>query len=429
MHGTQKPKAYQGDGNFILISYCSKDANQVYADITELQQRKINVWYDEDLLAGEIWHEEVEKQVQNDKCIGVVFYASQYFLSSTCIWKEVGMTKKMNKEFCVVMLTSQNNISEAGLAQVAECDLCNKMQDLIDEAWRNSKKTEKPMDKETRRMFEDMFDNERVYLGYSDSNRFSRIDNCFRKWNYYSQPEVFPLCNVKHNGHIEYLPSLLALTPFNFTFIVVSLRYKFVANSLNEEGKQPVLWRQYSWGEFRGREPIPAEGGIVVIIWECELAWIGAILEKRRTLAPASPLLINIQIENLSNAENIILDAKSQVKQWEYINKELKTNENELNDFFLVQTEDWSKRPLEPDINKTLCLKGNEPWRVLLSAKEYRDQLLASSSSYSQIIQWLFSQLPLSDDRCFEKERLHLESDSWLKENYDRLQFRMNKYS
>lgn len=242
--------------------------------------------------------------------------------------------------------------------------------------------------------------------------------------------EVFPICNVMHNGHIEYLPSLIAVTPFNYTLIAVSQKYKYVANLLNYESINSLVWKQYSLKEFRNIGQLPQNTGVVVCIYDTEMAWICEILERRRQIIPNVPLILNIQINELSTAERVSLEAKNFVEQWPALSNEIKNNREELKDYFIVQTKLHSMRPIEINPRDNSDLAGNEYWRVLISEKEYQEQLLLDMKNEHLLTQckWIFSQLPLSDDRYFITERLHLVSDGALVENFDRLLFRTKRY-
>ena len=422
------PQACHEDGNFIFVSYSHIDSDRVMADIRELQKRDVNIWYDEGLALGLTWNEDdVREHIEKDTCVGVVFYVSGNFLSSPSVWQEAEMVKNAGKNYCVVMLADAHTPN-------TERELYNMLDDQLYNTYTASKRAEDPqkrMSRNTLTMLMEMFDENRTYAAYSDPRRFDSLVECFERWGYYIQKERFPLCNVKHNGHIEYLPSLLAVTPFNFTFIMASLLQKHVANSLNKEGKQPKKWMQYSHREFFGATDVPQYNGIVVCFPSSELASICPVLTKRRQAAPMSPLIIDIQIENLDEAEHVIKEAKEQLRQWDSLSSEVREDQVEFDDFFVFQTGAQSSRARENPDQIASGLPGVESWRVLLSDKEYRDTLLkkAKQSDFSQAAYWLFSQLPISEDLCYKVERGVLLSDPALLQDHDRIKFRTEKHS
>jgi len=424
------PQAYHGDGNFIFVSYSHIDSDRVMADIRGLQIRDVNIWYDEGLALGLTWNEDdVKEHIKKDTCVGVVFYVSGNFLSSPSVWQEAEMVKNAEKNYCVVMLADAHTPN-------TEPELYKMLNNQLINTYTASDCAEDPqkgMSRNTFIMLMEMFDENRTYAAYSDPRRFDSLVECFERWGYHNQKEIFPLCNVKHNGHIEYLPSLLAITPFNFTFIMASLLQKHVDNSLNKEGKQPIKWMQYSHREFCGAEDVTQNTGIVVCFPRRELASICPVLTKRSQAASRSPLIIDIQIENLDEAEHVIEEAKEQLRQWDSLSSEVREDQYqvEFDDFFVFQTGAQSSRARENPDQIASGLPGVESWRVLLSDKEYRDTLLerAKQSDFSQAADWLFSQLPISEDLCYRDERDALLSDSALLQDHDRITFRTEKHS
>ena len=420
------PQACHEDGNFIFVSYSHIDSDRVMADIRELQIRDVNIWYDEGLALGRTWNEDdVKEHIKKDTCVGVVFYVSGNFLSSPSVWQEAEMVKNAGKNYCVVMLADAHTPN-------TERELFNMLEDQIYDTYKALRNNEKSMSVETKRMLEEMFDENRTFAAHSNPQRFDSLVEFFKRCGYYTPKEIFPLCNVKHNGHIEYLPSLLAVTPFNFTFIMASLLQKHVANSLNNEGKQPKKWMQYSHREFFGAKDVPQynDNGIVVCFPRSELASICPVLTKRRQAAPMSPLIIDIQIENLDEAEHVIKEAKEQLRQWDSLSSEVREDQVEFDDFFVFQTGAQSSRAREDPDQIASGLPGVESWRVLLSDKEYRDTLLkkAKQSDFSRAADWLFSQLPISEDLCYKVERGVLLSDPALLQDHDRIKFRTEKH-
>ena len=119
--------------------------------------------------------------------------------------------------------------------------------------------------------------------------------------------DIFPLCNVVHNGHIEFFPSLLSATPFNFTIIAISTEYKHVEESLNNEGKQQLTWRKYSRSMFYASDIDESDVGIVICIPEKDIPWICEILDIRRQKYNRLPLIINIQVLVLYWSTNILI--------------------------------------------------------------------------------------------------------------------------
>lgn len=418
------PKAYEGNGNYIVISYCHADGEKVAEDIRKLQSCGINVWYDEGLIAGKEWDEQVLQRIKKNTCIAVVFYVSDIYYGKEPFWKEAEMTMTTQKNFCVVMISDKE----------LEQNLFLQFRRNISGAESSTQISSRTAD-----ALRALFTETRIYIGYSDDRRFKKLIRCFKEWNYDNHPVVFPICNVKHNGHVEYLPSLLNATPFNYTFIAVSRTMYAVASSLNDLGKQKTRWVQFSLREFCGlaQDEMLRDVGIVVCAHESEITWICNLLDKRNSIAQKAPLLLVIQIEmNGSNNDNaadrsmsVIEKAKNQVRKWEKLNSEVKDNDVEMNDFFIVQTDECSNNPHIASTPKIFEReRGYAPYRTLISSKEYQDQLidLIEIPELERRVKWLFSQQPLSNDHVSDIDRNSLKSDNDLTEVYDRICFRVS---
>ena len=422
------PEVYHGDGPYVFISYSHKDARTVMSEIEMLQKKGINTWYDAGLALGETWDEaEVKRHIEKNNCIGVFFFASPSFLESKAVWKEVGMTKKAAKKYCIILVDTSVRCFDEPAEKVMN-ELFMDLASQIYDAWRNSRTSGTPMNSKTKIMLEDMFDEDRTYTSCYDPLHTDRLSECYKRWSYAFKIDIFPLCNVIHNGHIEFFPSLLAATPFNFTIIAISTEYRHIEESLNNEGKQLLKWRQYSLGMFRDADLCESGTGIVICIPEGDIPWICEILDIRRQKYNRLPLIINIQVLDLNDVEQIIHRVKSQMLQWDKLSADLKSDD--LNDLFVVQTTEQSSRPIESSLLNKVTIKGNEYWRVLISTKEYQDMLLSllRDPNKSNQAQWLFSQLPISDDKFFQNKRKILMSDGALVEQFDRELFRNKKY-
>ncbi len=76
---------------YIFISYCTHDYKSVYCDLVELYANKIPFCYDEALIHGENWDDQVKEKINNDDCVGILFYLSSNTVLSESIEKEIEM--------------------------------------------------------------------------------------------------------------------------------------------------------------------------------------------------------------------------------------------------------------------------------------------------------------------------------------------------
>ena len=78
---------------FLFISYSHADNEVVDSILEQLYEKGVNYWYDKELHAGKKWNEEVLEVLNDDKCIGVLFFCSKKFFTSGPCHQEINATK------------------------------------------------------------------------------------------------------------------------------------------------------------------------------------------------------------------------------------------------------------------------------------------------------------------------------------------------
>ena len=76
-------RAYSGDEPYIFVSYAHADAAAVYEQLAWLTGSGFNVWYDEGIIPGHSWPEELAQAIQNCS-VFVLFVTPQSALSEHC---------------------------------------------------------------------------------------------------------------------------------------------------------------------------------------------------------------------------------------------------------------------------------------------------------------------------------------------------------
>lgn len=106
-----KPKTYldrenkKKDTKYFFVSYSHKDAGTVYEKLSLLYDSGVNYWYDAEMRTGDLWDTEVKVVIENNNCIGCIFFFSINSLSSDAVYKEIKVVlNKMNttKSFVVI---------------------------------------------------------------------------------------------------------------------------------------------------------------------------------------------------------------------------------------------------------------------------------------------------------------------------------------
>jgi len=101
------PSLHKND-KYFFVCYSSTDFKSVYCDLIELYKNKIPFKYDERLKHGIGWQEQVEKEISNENCVGVVFYLSKNILGSEAVYDEISIAQKYAKEYFCVNLEGSN---------------------------------------------------------------------------------------------------------------------------------------------------------------------------------------------------------------------------------------------------------------------------------------------------------------------------------
>ena len=95
-------RPYEGDENYIFISYCHKDKAKVFPIIEQLAKDGFRVWYDEGIAPGEDWPEIIAAHLNACECC-IAFISNQSLGSHNCK-KEINYAVFLNKFFVSVFL-------------------------------------------------------------------------------------------------------------------------------------------------------------------------------------------------------------------------------------------------------------------------------------------------------------------------------------
>jgi len=95
-------RPYEGDENYIFISYCHKDKAKVFPIIEQLAKDGFRVWYDEGIAPGEDWPEVIAAHL--NACSSCIAFISNNSISSHNCKKEINYAVFLNKFFISVFL-------------------------------------------------------------------------------------------------------------------------------------------------------------------------------------------------------------------------------------------------------------------------------------------------------------------------------------
>ncbi|MEM8769376.1 MAG: TIR domain-containing protein, partial [Pseudomonadota bacterium] len=95
--------AYQGNGSYVFVSYAHADEATVYDEITALQNRNINVWYDTTgISAGAEWSNEIAQAIKGASSF--LFFITPRSVASEHCRREVNFAQNQGIPVVVVHL-------------------------------------------------------------------------------------------------------------------------------------------------------------------------------------------------------------------------------------------------------------------------------------------------------------------------------------
>ena len=94
--------AYEGNENYIFVSYAHKDSDRVIPIIEELDAAGFRIWYDSGIEVGSEWPEYIEDHLLN--CERVIVFMTPSCVASPNCRNEINLARAKRKEMLVVYL-------------------------------------------------------------------------------------------------------------------------------------------------------------------------------------------------------------------------------------------------------------------------------------------------------------------------------------
>ncbi len=95
-------RPYEGKRPYVFISYSHRDSDRVLDILTELNDRKLRLWYDEGIPAGSDWPINIETHMR--ECAAVLFFLSRTALASQYCYSEIQTAIALKKPILAVRL-------------------------------------------------------------------------------------------------------------------------------------------------------------------------------------------------------------------------------------------------------------------------------------------------------------------------------------
>ena len=117
------PTAYEGKEPYIFVSYAHKDSEKVVPVVQALKDAGFRVWYDEGLVQGENYHEDIAEHIA--LCTTALVFLSSASANSTYCKMEIEYAFSCGKKLSVVYL--EENVALSPGIQL----LLNSIQSLM----------------------------------------------------------------------------------------------------------------------------------------------------------------------------------------------------------------------------------------------------------------------------------------------------------
>lgn len=95
-------RAYSGTEPYVFVCYAHKDSDSVYADLTEVHNNGVHLWYDEGISAGSSWRADIATAIKG--ATKFLFYISETSLASSHCLREVDYALSNDIEIIPVYL-------------------------------------------------------------------------------------------------------------------------------------------------------------------------------------------------------------------------------------------------------------------------------------------------------------------------------------
>lgn len=94
--------AYKGTESYVFVCYAHKDSDNVYSDLTQLDNEGVHLWYDEGIPAGSSWRAEIASSIKG--AAKFLFYISESSLVSAHCLREIDFALNHDIEIIPVYL-------------------------------------------------------------------------------------------------------------------------------------------------------------------------------------------------------------------------------------------------------------------------------------------------------------------------------------
>ena len=124
-----KPRAYEGNENYVFISYSHDSKREVYKILHSLNNAGVRFWYDDSLEHGVNWKDNVKEKILNASAVW--FFFDRFFLKSHSLKEEILLVVENQKKYSPVYYTGMiyKEVYKAAIKE--DFDVDEDIEDLI----------------------------------------------------------------------------------------------------------------------------------------------------------------------------------------------------------------------------------------------------------------------------------------------------------
>lgn len=124
-----KPRAYEGNENYVFVSYSHDSKREVYKILHSLNNAGVRFWYDDSLEHGVNWKDNVKDKILNASAVWLFF--DKYFLKSHSLKEEILLVAENKKKYSPVYYTGKmfRDVLKEALKEDFETD--ENIEDII----------------------------------------------------------------------------------------------------------------------------------------------------------------------------------------------------------------------------------------------------------------------------------------------------------
>jgi len=100
----QKPKCYNGNENYVFVSYSHKNQDVVWEDIASMQKNGYRVWFDDGLHVGDSWKDRIFSKIKSSACGGIIVYLSEDSFYSEGLMNDLKWAERYSKRILSVII-------------------------------------------------------------------------------------------------------------------------------------------------------------------------------------------------------------------------------------------------------------------------------------------------------------------------------------